>query len=54
MPLPYAIILIVVVLMVIVGLLPQWRYNAGWGYWPSLVIGSILVVLLVLALMGKL
>jgi hypothetical protein len=47
------IILIVVVLM-LVGVLPTWPHSANWGYAPSGVLGTVLIILLVLLLLGKL
>ena len=47
------LILIVLVLLVI-GALPTWPYSSGWGYFPSGIIGLVVVVLLILFLMGRL
>lgn len=43
------VLLIVLVLMVIGGL-PNWRYSRSWGYAPSGVLGVLLLVLLLLVL----
>jgi len=47
--------LIVLVLLVIllIGALPAWPYSAGWGYYPSGALGTVLVIVLVLALLGR-
>ena len=45
------IILIVVVLLVI-GALPTWPHSANWGYYPSGGLGTLLVVVVVLMLLG--
>lgn len=47
------LVLIVVVLM-LVGVLPTWPHSANWGYAPSGVLGTALIILLVLMLLGKL
>jgi hypothetical protein len=47
------LILIVVVLM-LVGVLPTWPHSANWGYAPSGVLGTMLIILLVLLILGKL
>jgi hypothetical protein len=47
------LILIVVVLM-LVGVLPTWPHSANWGYAPSGVLGTALIIQLVLMLLGKL
>ena len=44
-------ILILLVLLV-AGALPTWPYSANWGYYPSGGLGTILIVLLVLLLLG--
>jgi hypothetical protein len=47
-------ILIVVLILLLVGALPTWPYSSGWGYGPGGILGVVLVVILVLALMGRL
>jgi uncharacterized protein DUF3309 len=46
-------ILIVVLILVLIGALPTWPYSSGWGYGPGGIVGVILIVILVLALMGR-
>lgn len=46
-------ILLVVLVLILIGALPNWGYSSGWGYGPSGVVGILLVVLLVLVLMGR-
>jgi hypothetical protein len=47
--------LIVVILLVVllVGALPTWPYSANWGFYPSGALGTVLVIVLILALMGR-
>lgn len=45
-------ILIVVLILLLVGALPNWGWSGGWGYGPSGLIGVVLVVLLILVLTG--
>lgn len=47
-----SIILVVVVLMLI-GALPTWPHSASWGYAPSGLLGTVLIVVLILFLLGK-
>lgn len=49
-----ATILLIVLVLALVGVLPTWGYSRGYGFGPSGVIGTLLVVLLVLILLGKL
>jgi hypothetical protein len=46
-------ILLIVLLVLIVGVLPAWPYSSGWGYGPSSALGTLLMILLVLALLGR-
>lgn len=47
-------IVLVVVVLLLLGALPSWPYSRGWGYYPSGILGVVLVVVLVLALLGRL
>lgn len=46
-------ILIVLLILILVGALPRWGYSANWGYGPGGLVGVILVIVLVLALAGR-
>ncbi len=46
-------ILIVVLLLMLFGAWPSWPYSRGWGYYPSGMLGLILIVILVLAVAGR-
>ena len=48
------LILLIVLILVIVALLPSWPYSSDWGYYPSSGFGLIVVILLILALSGRL
>lgn len=41
-------LLLIVLLLLLIGALPQWPYSTSWGYAPSGILGSLLVVLIVL------
>lgn len=47
-------ILLIILIILLIGGLPSWPYSAGWGYYPSGVVGVLVVVVLVLLLMGRL
>jgi hypothetical protein len=47
-------ILLVILILLLVGALPTWPYSSGWGYYPSGTLGLILIVILILALTGRL
>ncbi|MGD0514014.1 MAG: DUF3309 family protein [Terriglobales bacterium] len=48
------LVLLVVLIVLLLGALPTWPYSAGWGYYPSGGLGLVLLIVLVLALMGRL
>ena len=47
-------ILLVILILALIGALPTWPYSAGWGYYPSGGLGLIVLILLILALTGRL
>ena len=47
-------ILLIVLVVLLVGGLPTWPYSQSWGFYPSGGIGTVLLIVLVLALMGRL
>lgn len=46
-------LLIIILVIALLGGLPNWRYSSGWGYGPSGLIGAILVILVILVVLGK-
>jgi hypothetical protein len=48
-----SLILLIILIVLLVGALPTWPYSSGWGYYPSGTLGTVLVVLLVLVLLGR-
>ena len=46
-------ILIVLLLLLLLGAWPSCPYSRDWGYYPSGGLGLVLVIVLVLALMGR-
>ena len=46
-------ILLIILILLLVGALPNWPYSAGWGYYPSGGFGLVVVILLILVLMGR-
>jgi hypothetical protein len=47
------LILLIIVVLLLLGALPTWPYSAGWGYYPSGGLGLVLIILIILALMGR-
>ncbi len=46
-------ILIIVLILILIGALPTWPYSAGWGYAPGSIAGAVLLIVLILALLGR-
>ncbi len=46
-------ILLVVIILMLVGALPNWPHSKNWGYYPSGGIGLLLLILIVLLLLGR-
>ncbi|WP_081857827.1 DUF3309 domain-containing protein [Thiomonas sp. FB-Cd] len=47
-----ALLLIILVLM-LVGVLPTWPHSRSWGYFPSGILGFLLIIVIVLFLTGR-
>ncbi len=46
-------ILLVVLILALLGSFPVYPYSAGWGYFPSGLLGTVLVIWLVMVLVGR-
>jgi hypothetical protein len=47
-------ILIIILILLLIGAVPSWPYSRGWGYYPSGILGVILLIVIILLLMGRL
>jgi len=43
-------VLLVILILLLIGALPNWGYSRGWGYYPSGGIGLLFIILLILIL----
>lgn len=50
---PLSTILIIILILLLIGAIPNWGYSRGWGYFPSGGIGLVLVIIIVLVLLGR-
>jgi hypothetical protein len=50
---PLSTILLIVLIIVFIGALPLWPYSRGYGYYPGGILGTVLLVLIILMLMGR-
>ena len=48
------LVLIIILILLVLGSFPVFPYNAGWGYYPSGGLGLVLLIVIILALMGRL
>ena len=46
-------ILLIFLVLLLLGSLPAWPYSTGWGYYPSGGLGLLLLILIILAVMGR-
>ena len=46
-------ILLIILILLLIGAFPAWPYSTGWGYFPSGSIGLVLLIILILALSGR-
>lgn len=46
-------ILLVVLILALLGSAPVWPHSRSWGYGPSGLLGTLLVVVLLLAVVGR-
>lgn len=49
-----SLIVLIVLVLLLVGAIPTWPHSRKWGYAPSGVLGIVLVIVLILALTGRL
>jgi len=47
-------ILLVILILLLLGALPLWPYSSSWGYFPSGGLGLILLIVIILAVTGRL
>jgi peptidoglycan/LPS O-acetylase OafA/YrhL len=46
-------ILVILLVLALVGVMPTWGYSSSWGYAPGGVVGLVLVMIIILALLGR-
>lgn len=46
-------ILLVILIILLVGALPNWGYSRAWGFGPSGGLGLVVLIIVVLLLMGR-
>ncbi|MGH7029150.1 MAG: DUF3309 family protein [Stellaceae bacterium] len=46
-------ILLIVLILLLIGALPNWGYSGGWGYYPSGGLGLLLIIVIILLVIGR-
>jgi hypothetical protein len=46
-------LLLVVLILLLIGALPTWPHSRNWGYRPGGLLGIILIIVIILALTGR-
>jgi hypothetical protein len=49
-----SLILIILLIVLLLGAVPSWHYSRSWGYYPSGLLGLVLLIVIILALTGRL
>ena len=47
------LLLLILLVIVLVGALPSWPYSRSWGYYPSGLVGTVLLILVIMLLLGR-
>ena len=47
------VILLVLLVLLLIGALPLWPYSANWGYYPGGGLGLVLLIVLIVAVVGR-
>ena len=45
--------ILLILILALLGAIPAWPHSRSWGYRPSGLIGTVLLILIILALLGK-
>jgi hypothetical protein len=46
-------LLAIILIILLIGALPSWPYSAAWGYYPSGGLGTVLIIVVILILLGR-
>lgn len=49
-----SMLMIIILIILLLGAIPSWPHSQNWGYGPSGLVGTILVIILILILLGRL
>ncbi len=46
-------IVLIILVLLLLGALPSWPHARNWGYGPSGLVGTVLLIVVILALLGR-
>jgi len=46
------LLILIILIILLVGAFPAWPYSSGWGYYPAGGLGTILIIVIILLLLG--
>ncbi len=47
------LVLLVLLILLVAGAVPAWPHSRNWGYFPAGTLGTVLLVVILLAVMGR-
>ena len=47
------LVLLVILILLLVGALPTWPHSRSWGYYPSGGLGTLLIIVVILMVLGR-
>lgn len=48
------LLLLILLIVLAIGAVPAWPYSRAWGYYPSGILGVLLMIFIILLLFGQL
>lgn len=48
-----SLVIVIILIVLLLFAVPRWPYSRGWGYYPSGLLGIILIILVILLLLGR-
>ena len=51
---PLGTLLLIIIVVLLIAALPTWPYSAAWGPFPAGLLGTVLIIILILVLLGRL
>ena len=47
------LVILIILVMLVAGALPAWPHSRSWGYFPAGTLGTVLLIVIVLAVLGR-